>query len=622
MEPNDFESKVAINAVSHIFKEGLSTFKNAALWAHGKTKQYDILGFAARKYSSSLKELMDNVRILGMSKPIPLRQIFVKVNILKSIQNRRFASIRELEETFDKDKRNFGEIRNSRVSGIDALNSISKYIVLGKPGAGKTTFLKHICLETLSGKIGSPALPIFISLKSHSDSDLSLIQSIMKQFSICEMEDFEEFVKHLMKKGKLLFLLDGLDEVNAHRSKKVIKEINDLSKTYRKNRFIISCRIAAYNYCFELFEEVEIANFDSDQIDQFVGNWFADSKPIAALFKKEIYKNPAIAELGKTPLLLTLLCIAFQENLRFPPSRGELYKEAIDALIKKWDSSRGIRRDEIYKSLSNKRKEGLFSAIAAKSFERGNYFFRQLDLESEIGYYLNNLPGYNEASEPDNGNILKAIEAQHGIFIERAKGIYSFSHLTFQEYFTAKYISDNSARGTVKRCIRLYFTRKDWREVTLLTVELLSNADEFFLEVNKKLKTLGKKANRQNVFKDIDKIIFFEGKDSLLNTRLLTLRYFKNDDTVPIDKLFKYLSPQRFSSFAANSYFKNVDFTHKRTKISQMEIVQKIEKNEFMDLLIALCRSVECLNTECYVSAKIRNKIKNTMAGLLIQESF
>ena len=34
-------------------------------------------------------------------------------------------------------------------------------------------------------------------------------------------------------------------------------------------------------------------------------------------------------------------------------------------------------------------------------------------------------------------------ESHHGLLVERATDIYSFSHLTFHEYFTAKYISDH-----------------------------------------------------------------------------------------------------------------------------------------------------------------------------------
>ena len=44
----------------------------------------------------------------------------------------------------------------------------------------------------------------------------------------------------------------------------------------------------------------------------------------------------------------------------------------------------------------------------------------------------------------DGESILEAIAIQQGIFVERATGIYSFSHLTLQEYLTAQHISDDN----------------------------------------------------------------------------------------------------------------------------------------------------------------------------------
>ena len=56
---------------------------------------------------------------------------------------------------------------------------------------------------------------------------------------------------------------------------------------------------------------------------------------------------------------------------------------------------------------------------------------------------------------------MKSIEAQHGLLVERAKGIYSFSHLTFQEYFTAqKIVNDQRLPDLVE-----HITEKRWREV-------------------------------------------------------------------------------------------------------------------------------------------------------------
>ncbi len=70
---------------------------------------------------------------------------------------------------------------------------------------------------------------------------------------------------------------------------------------------------------------------------------------------------------------------------------------------------------------------------------------------------------------------------QHGLFVERARGIYSFSHLTFHEYFTARKIvascnpytaDDPTLQGLVSNV-----TEKRWREVFLLTATMLDSAD-------------------------------------------------------------------------------------------------------------------------------------------------
>lgn len=82
---------------------------------------------------------------------------------------------------------------------------------------------------------------------------------------------------------------------------------------------------------------------------------------------------------------------------------------------------------------------------------------------------------------------MKAIEAQHGIFVERAKGIYSFSHLTFQEYFTAKYIVDNPNKRGLETLVRTRITEDSWREVFLITTGMLDDADDFLQSIKKRI---------------------------------------------------------------------------------------------------------------------------------------
>ena len=293
-------------------------------------------------------------------------------------------------------------------------------------------------------------------------------------------------IREILDRGRALILLDGLDEVREADSSRVLRQIREFSQHFSQNQFIITCRIAAREYTFETFTEVEIADFNDEQIADFSGKWFCSKNdPIKAeLFLQRLEEDEPIRELATSPLLLTLLCLVFEDSGSFPNNRAELYQTGVDVLLKKWDVKRNIEREQVYKRLSLKRKEDLLSQIARITFEAGNYFFKQREVERYITQYIQNLPEANtdpEALELDSVAVLKSIEAQHGLFVERARGIYSFSHLTFHEYFTARKIvtscnsyavDDLTLQGLV-----IYVTEKRWREVFLLTVGMLDSAD-------------------------------------------------------------------------------------------------------------------------------------------------
>jgi predicted NACHT family NTPase len=180
--------------------------------------------------------------------------------------------------------------------------------------------------------------------------------------------------------------------------------------------------------------------------------------------------------------------LEFEDSGEFPNDLAELYRRAINTLLRKWDAKRGIYRDAVYKNLSTQRKEDLLSHIAKVTFEQQKYFFKQRELEGCIADYIRNLSGSNideEALLVDSEAVLKSIEAQHGLLVERAKGIYSFSHLTIHEYFAARAIVGTVNPGNIQdsnlNCLIGKIFEKRWREVFLLTSQMLSQADMLLL---------------------------------------------------------------------------------------------------------------------------------------------
>lgn len=465
-------------------------------WAKFKWKD------AAEAYSVKVKKLYGTMQIMGMKEPVPLDDIFTDVFLLdKPTAFGRFEIEQLKQQLVDQDAPPPNAKRIDALSFVtETLRTVSydsenkktireknrNLFILGKPGAGKTTFLKYIAVKASEREVDK--VPIFVGLKQWADSGLPLLTFIEDRFDICSFPAARPFVEELLNSGSAIVLFDGLDEVNQESGQRdaQIRAMNNFIEKYDRTQMLITCRIAASDYAFNPFTYVEIADFTKSQIHKFVSNWFRNdegnkdkvtgNKFLAAFEKNE---SGGLRDLGRTPLLLTLLCLAFNETLSFPQRRVEIYEEALDALLKRWDSTRRIERDEIYRTLSLGHKENMLARIAAETFERNEYFLKQSALEQLITDYIKNVPPHETSKATDGESILKAIEAQHGIFVERAHKIYSFSHLTFQEYFTAKYLVVNAREGTLKNLVDNHSTDRRWREVFLLTTSLLPDASQF-----------------------------------------------------------------------------------------------------------------------------------------------
>jgi len=431
-----------------------------------------------------------------MRKPAELESVYVDSQLLEpktEYSGNAYNSIAELENK----KTSIHENLNF-LSGIKVANHHKHLMVLGEAGAGKSTFLRMMGLEALKPeriKYQHQCIPVFVELKRLGYEELDIEKIIINEFSICGFPVSEDFTFEALKKGKLLILLDGLDEIPERIVNKYILKIKDFVNTYSSNRFIASCRTAARYSCLLGFTDFVMASFNDVKIETFINSWFQKEEDRQAGTAQRCWEllqesdNAAARELSQNPLLLTLLCLVYEGSQNFPKNRANLYEEALNVFLKDWLVQKRVERDLIYQDFIPSLEKMLLSEIAYEGFNQECIYFDKRNLVNQIqNFFSSNLNTPEKLKKLDGEKVLRTVEVQQGILVESAKNVYRFSHLTFQEYLTAYYI--NSCH-LIEKLVTAHLNDTRWQEVFLLVAGLMSpRADELLLLMEKQAQKL------------------------------------------------------------------------------------------------------------------------------------
>ena len=190
-------------------------------------------------------------------------------------------------------------------------NSLGELLILGEPGSGKTTLLLELARDLLKRAATDTTypIPVIFNLSSWAEKRQSLVDWLVDELK-AKYQVPRQVGQSWIDNDQVLLLLDGLDEVSSSYRGSCVNAINN----YRQEHglaFVVVCSRSTDYFSLKqrllLHSAVIIQQLTEQQIDDFLVNSGEQVEGV----RVAIYTDPELKELAATPLMLSLLALAY-----------------------------------------------------------------------------------------------------------------------------------------------------------------------------------------------------------------------------------------------------------------------------------------------------------------------
>jgi len=371
---------------------------------------------------------------------------------------------------------------------LDQPQSVTRPIVIvGDPGAGKTTLMRRYILDCAKSQRSPQFLPIYIMANRYGDAEWAKemhshlgnpqtpisekeYQNVLYELSehlflliaetVCDLvavsykhvQEIKVLMREIMARRSCLIVLDGINEAPPLLRALAIPAVRTFVEEYPAHRVLITSRIGDYHEDF--FPTAQIHSVLPLKLEAIEQYW--EKLGIAASNRRRVLNREEMSELATNPMYMYMMGELMGSNdLEHLQHPGKLFRRFTQETLRRWHRGNGqplLTPDDIHEALAQiaftaleKQEVAFNESTLVKALEN---WLKGLDKDTrkDISITLSKYCMEDEGIFSDN-NVIRPIQSELvgvGLIIRVGSDTpprYRFRHHTTQDYFAAWYIS-------------------------------------------------------------------------------------------------------------------------------------------------------------------------------------
>ena len=361
-----------------------------------------------------------------------------------------------------------------------ALAGQPRVLIRGTAGSGKTTLLQWLATAVARRDLPPPlselkdCVPLLIRLRAVAQrQELPGPEEFLAIVAkpLAGSPGAAGWVTAQLAAGRILLLIDGVDEVPEADRARTRRWLLDLLDAYPDCRFVVTTRPSAVREGWLAgagFTELELLPMSRVDVSAFISKWHsaAGSDPRLPVWRDRlrsaVISKQDLGRLATTPLMCALICALNRDrNGYLPEGRMELYAAALEMLLVRRDRERGIAVDQGLR-LTVDQQTQLLQRLAYWLARNG-----AVEIERDLAVRkLEDVLPAMPAITADAEQVLHHLLVRSGLLRQPTAETVDFVHRTFQDYLAAKAAIEDEDFGL----LLAHAHDEQWHEVIRMAV--------------------------------------------------------------------------------------------------------------------------------------------------------